>query len=123
MTKHTPEPWKVLADEEKLGLHPNHAYRFIGTADFDEDANTGEIIARLTDSPNIAGNANLLAAAPDLLAACKAHVQLDRSDDPHHRWHVRIGDIVESRHDSRAEATKRIRALRLAAIAKAGGAA
>lgn len=105
MTKHTPGPWKVLADEEKLGLHPNHAYRFIGTADFDEDANTGEIIARLTDSPNIAGNANLLAAAPDLLAILTRII--DRATHPNSDGGVLWDDVDAAR----------------AAIAKAGGAA
>lgn len=69
--KHTPGPWMVIADSD-AGEHPNHAFRFVGTTDFDEDSGRGEILARMTDSPSIEANARLFAAAPDLLAACEA---------------------------------------------------
>ena len=35
----------------------------------------GEIVAKLTDAPCIAANARLIAAAPDLYAACRANVR------------------------------------------------
>jgi len=67
---HTQGPWQIHA-HENAGDHPNHAFRFVGTADFDEESVRGEIIAKMTDSPNIRDNARLISAAPDLLAACE----------------------------------------------------
>lgn len=77
--KHSPTPWKVLPDTHKIGGHPNHLFRFIATANWTEDdgdfSATGEIIAKLTDSQNIAANASFIVRAcnahDDLLAALK----------------------------------------------------
>lgn len=83
--KHTPRPWAIFGHAGR-GSHPNHAFRFIGTADFDEASGTGEIIAKLTDSPAIVANARLISAAPDLLAACelviRAYGHLDDLTNP-----------------------------------------
>lgn len=81
--KHTRTPWKVLPDTHKIGGHPNHLFRFIATANWTEDdgdfSATGEIIAKLTDSQNIAANASFIVRAcnahDDLLAACMAALE------------------------------------------------
>lgn len=67
--------------------------------------------------------ANTCAAAPDLLAACKAKVRLSTSAPIKDRWQVLIGGMVDSGHESRQLARKRIDAIRAAAIAKAEGGA
>ncbi len=104
--EHTPGPWTIIPATGLAGVHPNHAYRFVGTADFDEETGAGHIVARLTDAVEIAANARLIAAAPDLLAACKA--ALAEIESP-------------SRFGYRPEEMDLIRSLH-AAITKAGGA-
>jgi hypothetical protein len=64
-TTHTPGPWKYEADKGYV------LKCFIMTADFDEDTNSGSVIARTSDNISEA-DAALIAAAPDLLAACEA---------------------------------------------------
>lgn len=66
---HTPAPWIANGDLE--GVHPNYQEnRYITTADFDEDTNTGSIIGVLRGhGPTLRANARLIAAAPELLAA------------------------------------------------------
>lgn len=71
MNTHTPGPFRIIPAPH-MGEHPNHEFRFIGTADFDEEMGNGQVLAKLTDSPEIRGNAALFAAAPDLLAALEA---------------------------------------------------
>lgn len=70
MNTHTPGPFRIIPAPH-MGEHPNHEFRFIGTADFDEEMGNGQVLAKLTDSPEIRGNAALFAAAPDLLAICE----------------------------------------------------
>lgn len=67
MSKHTPGPWVITSD-------PNHElYTFISQKDVDK------VIARITtaDSPSGSNRANaqLIAAAPDMLEALKQMVQ------------------------------------------------
>lgn len=57
-------PYKIVPEAIE---HPNGRFRFVATADWDEGAGQGEILAKLTDSPNIEANAHLFAASPDLL--------------------------------------------------------
>lgn len=82
----TPGPWHVLADPVWKGKHPCHDARFITTSTdvevhlddtgtehgwrFDDPDST--IVATMPDAPNQQANARLIAAAPALLAACKA---------------------------------------------------
>ena len=62
---HTPGPWKVEADPDNKGKHPYHDTRFITTG----DGGNWQWIAKLSDHPNQAANARLIAACPDLIAA------------------------------------------------------
>lgn len=75
--QHTPGPWHVQADPEFTGGHPLHQSRFItcGNPDFmseewKHDPNS-YIIASMRDCWNQRANAKLIAAAPELLSACK----------------------------------------------------
>lgn len=68
---HTPGPFKVYPNRAYRNQHPNHNYRYIATADFDEDAGTGQVLAAMTDSPEIVDNAHLFEAAPELLREIK----------------------------------------------------
>lgn len=70
----------------KLRIEPirvNHAHAIM-TEDFDEDAETGIVVARTSDNIDI-GWAKMLAAAPDYFAAADAIrdfvVAADRADD------------------------------------------
>lgn len=91
----SPGPWRVLPDSHRVGGHPNHLFRFVSTANWTEDDGdfsvTGEIIAKLTDSPSIAANARLIAAAPDLYAACKELLRL-AADPQCHGYIIRGAD-------------------------------
>jgi hypothetical protein len=89
--RHTPGPWTVHADSY-AGDHPNHASRFVGTQDFDEDASVGQIVAKLTDSPEIVANARLIAASPDLLAACEAFLR--EHDDTYDGGPISSGHVA-----------------------------
>src|SRR6266404_5429237 len=78
---HTPGPWRVMPDPVWKGKHPCHDHRYITTNHDPEAYLTGwrfsdsdpeaQIIAQTTDSPQQAANARLIAAAPDLLEACR----------------------------------------------------
>lgn len=84
-TKHTPGPWKVMADPNNVGRHPCHDNRWIASADaeveFGYDPREGQwalrkgvLICEMRDhiaAPS--ANANLIAAAPDMLAALKGN--------------------------------------------------
>lgn len=71
--RHTPGPWKVLADNRwHQDAHPNLQHRFITTENawFDGDyIEDGNIIASLRDTREIQANAELIARAPEMLAA------------------------------------------------------
>lgn len=89
MNDHTPGPWRVQADPQHRGKHPLHECRFVTTdhefeTGTDRDGNPvigfergpAEIICKTTDSHSQAANARLIAAAPDLLDACKRLLKL-----------------------------------------------
>ena len=61
---HTPGPWHVEADPDNKGKHPYHDTRFITTGYGDN----WQWIATLSDHPNQAANARLIAAAPETAA-------------------------------------------------------
>lgn len=105
-SKHTPGPYGVFTDSEKAGMHPNHKVRFVCTADFDEDAGRGQVLAKLTDSPEIVGNGLLFSAAPDLLAC--VHNLVKKLADHHG---VSVAEYMEEAAAGREAA---------AAISKAG---
>lgn len=100
MNAHTAAPWYVLADPVWKDKHPLHNARFIVTSTevelFEEDGTQwrftdpkASIICTLTDAPEQAYNARLIAAAPALLVAAKAalpfladHVAFTRDEGP-----------------------------------------
>lgn len=90
---YTPGPWIVIADEGK-GEHPNHQFRFVGTADYDH------IVAKLTDAVEIESNAYLMAAAPDLLKVCQEIMEHGTDD-----WEARMRTL----RDAIAKAQGRLR--------------
>lgn len=77
--KHTPGPWKVMADPIYGKHHEYNAHRYIATADAkiklsryvpgDWCCEQGSQICSLRDGDTV-GNAHLIAASPDLLRAC-----------------------------------------------------
>jgi len=72
--KHTPGPWEsyetaVFSKSESLREHRVHGYGF-GDNGFICDLDDGEY-HEYTDYGEMEANANLIAAAPDLLAACE----------------------------------------------------
>lgn len=66
---HTPGPWIVTRDQDAIDKalsegrtpHPLHDHRYI------ESASTGDLVCSLRDQIPQAADANLIAAAPDLL--------------------------------------------------------
>lgn len=69
MHTHAPGPYIIVPEAIE---HPNGRFRFVATADWDEDAGRGHILAKLTDHPQIEGSAHLFAAAPDLYEAARS---------------------------------------------------
>ncbi len=118
---HTPGPWEAWPVSHDKDGTPHLYVRCGGDAQCRLIVNTIAYGAISREQAN--ANARLIAAAPDLLAACKAHVRLCSSAPVLERWQVRIDDVVESGHDSRQNAVKRIAHIRRAAITKAGGVA
>lgn len=78
----TPGPWHVQPDPQWAGKHPYHDHRFItcGNPDMTDDNWLHDpesyIIAAMRDCQNQEANARLIAAAPALLAACKAAFEI-----------------------------------------------
>jgi hypothetical protein len=71
MSKHTPGPWAVMASDEEWGTYQIGAFcvdvgSMQGTADW---YSSPEYFAARDEDE---ANARLIAAAPDLLAACEA---------------------------------------------------
>ena len=151
MSKHTPGPWRWMESElnkrlaHRLGRNRSKLRKQDGVLVYalmgpyngphepsgdEHDYATVMVLHWYSlrgDSVNNASpnpvDRSLIAAAPDLLAACRAIVRLSTSAKPAERWRVMIGEVVHSGHDSRAEATKQIRRIRAAAIARAEGTA
>lgn len=76
-TQHTAGPWLVLPDPVWKDKHPLHRARFVATSAAVEIDGPGwrftdpdaVIICTMPDSTDQQGNADLIAAAPDLLTA------------------------------------------------------
>lgn len=85
-TKHTPGPWEV---ENAKAPHTHHRWR-IGSV--------SKPIAAVLDTPSgkeEIANAHLIAAAPDLLEACKAaYTSLIAQLGPHHEITEQVGAAI-----------------------------
>lgn len=85
--QHTPGPWRVEGDEEYTHHalhHPYHDNRYI-IGDIDNDDLGYMIVARMSDHPQQAANARLIAAAPELLDALQGVLD--------HLWDGRKRDV------------------------------
>jgi hypothetical protein len=67
MSTHTPGPWEVEGDDESLWVTPL-------------DRSTPVICDMVEREGETEANAHLIAAAPDLLAACKAFIAADPAE-------------------------------------------
>ena len=87
MSAHTPGPWKVLADTRTGAVDVWSGARFVCTVG----------VPGASGDESIEPDAALVAAAPDLLAACKAALSLVESlpYDPTDRQTLRINDQIE----------------------------
>ena len=93
MSKHTPGKWKTVSHPILAGKHPLHDNRYIMTADAEIELHVdpnkwdarncsdwdlpwhltkGTIVCEMTDLPNQAYFASLIAAAPEMYEALKA---------------------------------------------------
>lgn len=86
MSAHTPGPWKVLADTRTGAVDVWSGARFVCTVG----------VPGASGDESIEPDAALIAAAPDLLAACKAALSLVESlpYDPTDRQTLRINDQI-----------------------------
>lgn len=77
---------KVARDPEATGSHPYHDSRLIVSEDWDPDPEwpVGHWYASLSDSEHQPQLSRLFAAAPELLAACKA-AESELDGDPNRR--------------------------------------
>ena len=108
MKTHTPGPWFVVPDPQWEGKHPNHASRYVcNVPQFAEvhppvegensDWNIfhdqhGKTVCLMTDTLEITANANLIASAPDLLAALEL-IYSNAGESP--EWiRSRIGPVI-----------------------------
>ena len=96
-TKHTPGPWKTTRfGEHTFVTAENH----MGLA---------ESICQITDDPEdlssaeSAANARLIAAAPELLEACKAMFDLLEKEEPN--WYLRKHYNIATATIAKAEGT------------------
>ena len=97
MTKHTPGPWLLAGDDGKsdatayartpVNQNPLYIARVYGE---------GVLASSSPGTEERKANARLIAAAPDLLAACKAALSLVESlpYDPTDRQTLRINDQI-----------------------------
>lgn len=96
MSKHTPGPWQ--------SYETVHGAIAITTSEADPDElNPGKIVARCGLETCAGGwahdetdeaNARLIAAAPDLLEACKAVVAYEANPDNTKPWHVILDHLT-----------------------------
>ena len=88
MSAHTPGPWKVLADTRTGAVDVWSGARFVCTVG----------VPGASGDESIEPDAALIAAAPDLLAACKAALSLVEllTYDPTDRQTLRINDQIEA---------------------------
>jgi len=86
VSAHTPGPWKVLADTRTGAVDVWSGARFVCTVG----------VPGASGDESIEPDAALIAAAPDLLAACKAALSLVESlpYDPTDRQTLRINDQI-----------------------------
>lgn len=127
--RHTPGPWKVLPCPVNAGRHPLHDQRWIATADavveFGHDPRSwglesGSLICEMRDG--LLGNAPLIAAAPDLLAALQNTLEIIRGDlrEALHSESVKVDDYQAQLRNVRG-ISMTLEAVCSAAIAKAKG--
>lgn len=83
--KHTPGPWRL---HEQRGRTYVVAGRGVEAGEF-----MGHLIAAETTCPDWPANARLIAAAPDLLAACEAVLSAPVVAAPHPCWQM-VRDAV-----------------------------
>lgn len=115
MAEHTPGPWVVIDAEPLVCPHceqvVDHTIRVVAPARCHEIGQIEEV------GEETAGNAALIAAAPELLAACEAEEAVDR------HWHE--CEECDSSEGCGCDELCRLvdvaRDMRRAAIAKAGG--
>ena len=72
---HTPGPWRVITYEEWEKLHQDGAHYFSSVAQVNPSGYLDYLICQCADKGSLQktrANARLIAAAPDLLEACKA---------------------------------------------------
>jgi hypothetical protein len=100
-TKHTPGPWYIQGDpdgqrDDGSWKHELHKNRFItsggcqiGSPEWELEKNN-EIVCEMTDSRFQKANAQLIAASPELLEACKAAVKyID------HNWQKNAAPVLD----------------------------
>ena len=81
-TKHTPGPWTVRE-------YPHLAHPFTKSLYEIEFGGEGELIC---DTVYERSDANLIAAAPDMLAALKAFPMFDDEDESYSHWRTRVSE-------------------------------
>jgi len=78
--KHTPGPWQAVSLRDEVNVQPAPGMPFERTAIINHvfgGANFGEIVAQTgCNYPRCQANARLIAAAPDMLAACDSAIQI-----------------------------------------------
>lgn len=121
---HTLGPWFVVPDPQWEGKHPNHASRYVcNVPEFAEvhppvegenrDWNIfhdqhGKTVCLMTDTLEITANANLIASAPDLLAALNRLIQSlpeDSNEYPDSASARQVFDSIEFAREAVSKAT------------------
>ena len=120
MADHTPGPWYVEIDEHRAPSHWYAAAIHVGSP-FDASHRTVARVSQAEPSwdeavqAQVEANARLIAAAPDLLAACLAYQDWTDASEI-----AAISNTMENL-DAESQASERFENLREAAIAKARG--
>lgn len=95
MTQHTPGPWYAVQFEKNARYQiVNQAARLSQSGARFIAELRGPLWPGVPQGPEIDANANLIAAAPDLLAALKAVVEL--SDRKHDAWDAAKAAIAKA---------------------------